>query len=208
MDFVAIDFETANSQRDSACALGAVVIKNDKIVERRYSLINPHVEFHRYCTKVHGITKEAVASSPSFQDIYPVVFKMLDNCDLFAHNASFDAAVLKASCESRGLETPAFNQYCSVEMSRKAWPELTYHRLDALCEHFNITFKHHNAIEDATACALIVLIAAKEFNASTPKELFETLARKAKADGQKKAAAERELAAKLEKAKAELRASL
>ena len=34
MNFLALDFETANYYRDSACALGLARVENDKIVER------------------------------------------------------------------------------------------------------------------------------------------------------------------------------
>ena len=41
MNFVAIDFETANEKRASACSLGLVVVKNSQIVDKRYYLIKP-----------------------------------------------------------------------------------------------------------------------------------------------------------------------
>ena len=41
MDFVAIDFETANEKRNSACSIGLTVVKNNKIVEEKYFLIKP-----------------------------------------------------------------------------------------------------------------------------------------------------------------------
>lgn len=39
--FVAIDFETADPKRDSACALGIVVVDKGEIVDREYRLIRP-----------------------------------------------------------------------------------------------------------------------------------------------------------------------
>lgn len=41
MDWAAIDFETANADRASACALGLVVVKEAMIVKRRSWLIRP-----------------------------------------------------------------------------------------------------------------------------------------------------------------------
>lgn len=178
MDFVSIDFETANASRDSACALGAVVVRNGKIVERRYSLINPAVPFQRFCTYIHGITEQAVESMPSFSQLHASIFSMLDGRTVIAHNASFDMAVLKASCESRSLDFPSCNWFCSVEMARKAWPEFPHHRLNALCEEFDLNLKHHNAIEDATACAMLVLICARQFGADSIEELKGILLQK------------------------------
>jgi len=39
--FLAIDFETANYSRTSACALGMVFVKNKRIVADEYYLIQP-----------------------------------------------------------------------------------------------------------------------------------------------------------------------
>lgn len=179
MDFVAIDFETANSSRDSACSLGAVAVENGRITQRKYTLINPKVEFQEFCTYIHGITQDAVESSPSFEEIYPALYKMLDNKFVVAHNASFDVAVLKESCASRNLPMPKINPFCSVEMARKAWSHLPHHKLNYLCDYFKLPLKHHNAIEDSTACAMLVLMCAKELEAKNISELNILLNKKA-----------------------------
>lgn len=36
MDFVAIDFETANEQRSSVCEIGLTFVENNEIKETRY----------------------------------------------------------------------------------------------------------------------------------------------------------------------------
>jgi DNA polymerase-3 subunit epsilon len=176
MDFVAIDFETANGSRNSACSLGVVIVKQGRIVDRRYSLINPQTNFQRYCTYIHGITESAVKNAPTFSDIYPVLFDMLNGQVLVAHNAPFDVAVLKASCDGRGLATPRVDPFCSVEMARIAWPELPHHRLNSLAEQFHLDLRHHNAIGDATACAQLVLLCADQFGANNIAELRGMLA--------------------------------
>lgn len=56
LEFVAIDFETANYSRDSACAVGLVKVKAGAIVDRQYRLINPHTRFLPFFTQtIHGI---------------------------------------------------------------------------------------------------------------------------------------------------------
>lgn len=151
MNFIAIDFETANGSRNSACSLGIAVVREGAIVERRYSLINPHMSFQRYCCYIHGITESAVRQAPTFADLYPELFRLFDGQVIAAHNAAFDIAVLRASCEARGLKMPKVDPFCSVEMSRIAWPELPHHRLNSLAEEFGLELNHHNAIGDATA---------------------------------------------------------
>ena len=40
-DFAAIDFETANSEPSSVCAVGVVIVRNGEVVDSFYSLIQP-----------------------------------------------------------------------------------------------------------------------------------------------------------------------
>ncbi len=45
MNFVAMDFETANHQPYSACSLALVMVKNSQIVDEFYTLIQPETPF-------------------------------------------------------------------------------------------------------------------------------------------------------------------
>ena len=54
-DFAAIDFETANNERSSACSVGIVIVRNGEIVDSFYSLIQPEPNYYNYwCSQVHG----------------------------------------------------------------------------------------------------------------------------------------------------------
>ena len=69
-DFVAIDFETANSERSSVCSVGIVIVRNGVITDSFYSTIQPEPNYYSYwCTKVHGLTKSDTEESPIFGSI-------------------------------------------------------------------------------------------------------------------------------------------
>ena len=73
-DFVAIDFETANSERSSVCAVGVVVVRDGQIVDELYSLIKPEPDYYSYwCTKVHGLNASDTFSAPSFPEVWQQV---------------------------------------------------------------------------------------------------------------------------------------
>jgi DNA polymerase III subunit epsilon len=60
MSWVAIDFETANETRGSACALGVAIVEADHVVERASWLIRPPtLHFNPYNLMIHGITAAA-----------------------------------------------------------------------------------------------------------------------------------------------------
>ncbi len=55
MNFVAMDFETANAKRYSACSLALTIVRNNHIEDEFYSLINPGVPFSWRNIQFHGI---------------------------------------------------------------------------------------------------------------------------------------------------------
>ena len=60
--FVAIDFETANHNRNSACEIGLVSVREGLIVaEHRFLIRPPTDEFIPWFTDLHGIAWDDVA---------------------------------------------------------------------------------------------------------------------------------------------------
>ena len=58
-NFVAIDFETANNYRNSACAIGIVTVTDNVITDEFYTLIQPPQNQYNYHNiLVHGIRPE------------------------------------------------------------------------------------------------------------------------------------------------------
>ena len=47
-DFAAIDFETVNERRSCVCSIGVVIVRNGKIVDKLYSLIQPLPNYYTY----------------------------------------------------------------------------------------------------------------------------------------------------------------
>jgi len=170
--FVAIDFETADSKRDSACAVGLVVVENGEIVAREYRLIRPpRKKFNPYCVRVHGIYWEDVCDQPTFGSLWPELEPVFHGADfIVAHNASFDKSVLHTCCRDTGWEAPHQPFLCTVQLSRKTW-ELPSNKLPRVCEHLGISLDHHHAASDAEACALIAVSGLRENPAFLKKVL-------------------------------------
>jgi DNA polymerase III subunit epsilon len=154
--FLAIDFETADTQPDSACSVGLVRVENGLIVQEVMKLIRPPREKIMF-TYVHGLTWEHVCDAPNFGEIWPEVAPLFRGVDyLIAHNASFDRRVLEACCASHGIEVPALSFKCTVQIARKSlgiYPT----KLSDVCRTLEIDLNHHEALSDARACAKIMI---------------------------------------------------
>ncbi len=176
MNFTAIDFETANYYRHSACAVGLVRVEAGRIVEKKACLIRPPDRWFKF-THIHGITWEQVKDAPTFRQIWPEIEPMIRQADfLAAHNASFDRSVLMRTCEHYGIAPPPVEFRCTVKLAREVFG-IYPTRLPDVCRRLNIRLDaHHHALADALACARIVLHAAE----SAPDALQPSSCRKRK----------------------------
>lgn len=166
--FAAIDFETADHGRDSACAVAIVIASERKVISKSFHLIRPPQRGFVF-TYLHGITWRDVAGKPTFGDLWPVLRTLLIGVDFIAaHNASFDRAVLDECCLSHGYEPLNTRYLCTMKLARRLW-RIYPTKLPDVCRRLGIQLNHHNAISDALACANIVLNAIKE---GIPKSAF------------------------------------
>lgn len=176
MDFAAIDFETATAQRDSACSVAVVEIKDGRLKESFSALIRPpENRYNEFNIGIHGITPADTASAPDFAGIWPELATHLENRIVVAHNARFDMGVLSACLTAAGLRAPSFSYADTVAIARRAWPDLRNHKLDTVSAFLGITFRHHDALEDARACAAIPLCAGRALGGTDD---FHTLAQR------------------------------
>lgn len=161
MKILAIDFETADNGRDSACAIGLVMIEAGRIVDQHYELIRPPRPAVRF-TEIHGLTWEDLVDKPVFAQVWPRIRPMLLQADAWAaHNASFDRAVLAGCAVANNLTLPARPWLCTLQLSRAVWP-LPSHTLVRVCAHLDIALDHHHALSDAHGCAAVMLAAQKQ----------------------------------------------
>jgi len=158
-DFCAIDFETACYQRASACSVGLIRIRNGIVVEDFYTLIKPPdgMEIIPYFTDIHGITMDDVDTAPDFGKAWPAIKDFIGDDFLVAHNSSFDRSVLEYCLDYYGIEFTIPRFECTVQCSRRKWPELENHRLDTVSDFLGIDLTHHEALSDALACAKIYI---------------------------------------------------
>lgn len=158
-DFVAIDFETANSQRSSICSLGLVIVENGKIAERIYSLVKPRPNFYsHFTTAIHGLCNDDTKNAPDFFEVWKPMAKLIEGLPLVAHNSPFDSSCLKAIHDLCGIDYPDYEFYCTLSAARKNLPHLENHKLNTVAKYFDYDLKnHHHALADAEACAVIAI---------------------------------------------------
>lgn len=158
-DFAAIDFETANQELSSVCSVGIVVVRNGKIVDRFYSLIQPEPNYYSYGnSQIHGLTAADTDNEKVFPSIWESIEPLIEELPLVAHNKGFDESCLKAVFKTYRMDYPDYVFYCTLAASRRQLKHLPNHQLHTVAEDCGyILTNHHNALADAEACAEIAL---------------------------------------------------
>ena len=156
--FVAIDFETATTRPDSACAVGLAAGCGGRIVLSRTYLIRPPSARFTF-TDLHGLGWDEVRDAPTFAELWPTLRAWIDEAGFVAaHNAPFDQSVLHACCARYRLRPPRARFTCTVQLARMQWG-IRPTKLSDVCRRLSIPLRHHDAGSDAMACARIVLAA-------------------------------------------------
>lgn len=170
--FAAIDFETANAKATSICSIGIVIVRDGNVAETIHRLVKPYPnEYGIHQTNVHGLTDQDTKDAPTFDVVWADIAPKIAGMQLIAHNKAFDESRLKATLEHYDINFDFAPFLCTLIAGRKACPELENHKLPTLTSHFGGNLEnHHDALEDAQACAFLAL---KLFSSSEPPVAIE-----------------------------------
>lgn len=174
MGFIAIDFETANDDPESACQIGLAYVEDGKVIGTHSALIRPPSQ-HFYYTYIHKITWEHVKDSPAFPDAWAAISDRIQGNLLVAHNARFDMNVLNGCIRHYRMKVPVFDYACTLKMARKSFEGLGSYSLSNLCQALDIRPGRHDAAEDARAAAELLLLAMNKANYKDASEFLFSL---------------------------------
>ena len=160
-DFVVVDVETACARVSSICQIGIVGFRQGREVFAYETLVDPCDEFSTFNIRIHGISPEHVAGKPTFGDIHRLVAGHLTGRITVAHSG-FDKGALSAACRIAELAAIETTWLDSVRVAKRAWPQLSSHRLNVLSRHLGIRHRHHDALSDARAAGMVIVRAMEE----------------------------------------------
>lgn len=149
-DYVVMDLENPNFRQNSICAIGVILVNDNKVVEKKYSLINPEDSFDRINMDITKIAPHMVKESPTLPEYWPEIEELLVNNIVVGHNITYDLRVLSKSLQRYNIPVPDFNFICTLSLSRKNL-NLDSYKLENIAKHLHIIYNPHNAIEDARA---------------------------------------------------------
>lgn len=150
-DYISVDIENPNARGNSICSIGIIIVKDNKIIDKKYSLINPEDRFDMNNSKITGLTYADVKDAPTFREYWKDIKDLFENNIIVGHNITYDLTVISKALERYDINIPLFNYYCTLKLSRE-YIDANSYSLNSLCDLFNINLdNHHNALEDAIA---------------------------------------------------------
>ena len=166
LDFVVVDVEAtgAKTPPNRLIELGAYRIRGGRIVDKFLSLVNPEIPIPRFVASLTGISNDMVKNAPVFAEVAPQWLDFVSDSVLVAHNAPFDTSFLNHEISRVYANHRMVNPHlCTVRLSRRAFPDLSNHRLETIAQHFSIPIaSRHRAGSDALATAEIFIVLLTE----------------------------------------------
>ena len=160
MDFIALDFETANADMSSICQIGLADFKNGLLQEEWKTYIDPEDFFDEINISIHGIDECTIEGSPILPDVLNRLYNYLDGRIVVCHT-HFDRVALQQACFQYNLHTPSCTWLDTARVTRRTWEQFAWsgYGLLNVCDSLGYQFAHHDALEDAKAAAHILLAA-------------------------------------------------
>ena len=156
---IVFDIETTGlrAHKDRFTEIGAVKIKNGKIIDRFSEFVNPGVSIPQFIQELTHITNETVKDAPPIEVVLPKFIEFCEGGILIAQNADFDMSFIIHAMGKMDIEDQ-FTYIDTLEIARRLFPDLKNYRLNTLAEALDVRLvQHHRAVYDAEATAGIFL---------------------------------------------------
>lgn len=170
-DYVCVDLETSGirAKWDKIIEIGAVKVRDGKVVDTFSQLIDPCVQISDRITELTGITNEMVEGKPMIEEVLPKFVEFAKDDVLLGHNIMFDYNFLKQNAINLELEFDK-EGIDTLKIARKTLKGLESRGLEYLCSYYGIKDEnHHRAYNDASVTSQLYLIFMKQFGKEFPE---------------------------------------
>lgn len=144
-DYVLLDIETTglSPKENDIIEIGAIRVRNNKIVDEYSSLIKIGYELPSFITKITGITDEMLEDGKDISIVLRELVDFIGDDIMIGHNVNFDINFIYDKCE-KYINHKFNNDFIdTMRIARRVLPDIQNYKLGTLANYFNIDY--HNA---------------------------------------------------------------
>src|SRR5687767_492041 len=121
--YAIVDIETTGgyAANNDITEIAIVLHDGQSVLNRFESLVRPVRAIPHYIQVLTGITNDMVAGAPTFEELAPQIYELLQGKIFIAHNVNFDYSFLKHHFNTAGFELNNL-KLCTVRLSKKVFP--------------------------------------------------------------------------------------
>ena len=116
------------------------------MVDKFVSLVNPEKPIQPFVVNLTGINNKMLVNAPKFYEVAKRIIEITDGCVFIAHNTSFDYRIIRTEFNRLGYNYER-DTLCTVQLSKKIFPEQPSHSLGKLCKSLGIPFSNRHRAE-------------------------------------------------------------
>lgn len=150
-DYVLVDIETTGLSpiTDEIIEIGAIKVKQNKIVDKYNELIKVNREISPFITNLTGITNEMLQTGKNPITVYKEFIDFIGENVIIGHNVNFDLGFLTDKCK-KYINYNLTNDYVdTMYLARKLVKDTMNYKLGTLAEYFNVSYEGaHRGLKD------------------------------------------------------------
>lgn len=129
-----------------------VLLQNDEVIHTFETFINPGRNIPRNIKQLTGISNKDVRRAPYFEEVAPVILRLLEGTIFVAHNVGFDFRFLNEQLKLHDFETLTIPAIDTVELTQILFPTLDSFQLEDIASSLGYDLVDaHDALADAEA---------------------------------------------------------
>ena len=166
-EVVVLDTETTglNPSSCSLLEIAAIRMRGSETVDTFQTFVDPGRAIPPEITELTGITQADIVGAPTPREAVAAFAKFAGDCNLVAHNASFDQQFIMRQASPGDL----LGQWVdTLSLSQIVLPRLKSHRLLVLAGAFGLSTPTHRAMDDTVALGALWRMLLAGIQAMTP----------------------------------------
>ncbi len=166
-EVVVLDTETTglNPSSCSLLEIAAIRMRGSETVDTFQTFVDPGRAIPPEITELTGITQADIVGAPTPREAVAAFAKFAGDCNLVAHNASFDQQFIMRQASPGDL----LGQWVdTLSLSQIVLPRLKSHRLLDLAGAFGLSTPTHRAMDDTVALGALWRMLLAGIQAMTP----------------------------------------